>query len=175
VLLNQQVFVFNLLAAGVFLRRIKVFDDFKHVGKRWQVKHQHHHALDAGGNAKLVGGVAQVVQKVAVKKRFALLGQAERVINFVARVAWHHAAQKLHVGRGYLHVHHKVGARKAEQHEQIVLPKQCRINFQFTRRVVQYRQGKREFVKPIDQLTHYVGTLVAEKQTGEYLDLKIGA
>ena len=97
-LLDEPVFAFDLLARSVFLRRVIVFDDLEHIGEGRQVKHQHDHALDARRATKLVGGVAQVVQKVAVKKRLPLLGQAQRVVNFSARHARHHAAQKLHIG-----------------------------------------------------------------------------
>ena len=117
VLLHQQVLALDLLAGGVLLRWVVVFDDLEHIGKRRQIKHQHHHALDAGRDAELVGAVALVVQQVTVEQCLALFGQAQGVVDFVARFARHHAAQKLHIGRGNLHVHHEVGARKAEQHQ----------------------------------------------------------
>ena len=54
VLLDQQVLALDLLAGGVLLRREVVLDQLEHVGERGQVEHQHHHALDAGGDAELV-------------------------------------------------------------------------------------------------------------------------
>jgi hypothetical protein len=100
VLLDQQVLALDLLARGVLLRRVVVLDDLEHVGKGRQVEHQHHHALDAGRDAELVAGVAQVVEEVAVEQRLALLGQAQRVVDLGARLARHQRAQELHVGRG---------------------------------------------------------------------------
>ena len=116
-----------------------------------------------------------MVQKIAVKQRLALLGQAQRVVNFVARLARHHAAQVLHVGTRYLHVHHEVGPRKAEQHQQVVFTKQRGVYFQQARTVVQYRKGKAKLIEAVDQLAHNVATLVAEKQAAKHLNLKIGA
>src|SRR5450830_419494 len=175
VLLDQQILGLDLLARGVLGRRVKVLDDLEHVRKRGQVKHQHHHALDAGRDTELVGGVALVVQKVAVKKRLALLGQPQGVVNFVARLARHHAAQVLHVGRRYFHIHHEIGPRKAEQHQQVILAKQDGINHQLALLAVQHRQCKPKLVKAVDQLANDVATLVAKKQTGEHLKLEIGA
>jgi hypothetical protein len=130
--------------------------------------------------------VAQVVQQVAVKQRLALLGQAQRVVDFVARLARHHAAQKLHIGRWNFHVDHEVGTGKAEQHQQVVFAKQRRVYDHFgalrgavlgriTRRIavitgthhqgrlgVQNRQRKREFVEAVDQLANDVTALVAK-------------
>ena len=54
VLFDQQVFALDLLARGVFLWRIKILDDLENVREGRQIKHQHHHALDAWRNSKLV-------------------------------------------------------------------------------------------------------------------------
>src|SRR3990167_2028150 len=58
-----------------FCGGVVVLDDLEHIGEGGQIETQHDHALDAGGDAELVGAVAQVVQKVAVKQGLALLGQ----------------------------------------------------------------------------------------------------
>ena len=175
VLLDQQILALDLLARSVFGRRIKVLNHLENIRKTGQIKHQHHHALDAGGDAKFVGRMAQVVQKVAVKQRLALFGQAQRVVNFVARLARHHAAQKLHIGRWHFHVHHEVGAGKAEQHQQIVLAKQGGVYDQAPFFVVQNRQRKRKLIKAVDQLAHHIAALVAKKQAREHLNLKVRA
>ena len=143
--------------------------------------------------------MALVVQQVAVKQRLTLLGQAQRVVDFIARLARHHAAQILHVGRRYFHVHHEIGAGKTEQHQQIVFAKQRRVDHQLGalcptvfRRVtggvagchcaavngrlgMQNGQRKGEFIETVDQLANDVTTLVAKEQPGEHLDLKVGA
>ncbi len=175
VLLDELVFAPDLLARGVFLRRVKIFDDLEHKGEAGQVEHQHDHALDAGGDAELVGAVPHVVQKIAVKQRFALLGQAQRVVELGPWLARHHAAQELHVGAGHLHVDHKIGAGKAEYHQQIVFAVQQGVDQQLAAVVVQNRQRKRQLLKAIDELAHRISALVAVKQAVQHLDLEIGA
>ena len=175
VLLDQQILAFDDLARGVFLRRVIVLDDLEHIGKRGQVKHQHHHALDAGRDAKFVGAVPQMVQKIAVKKCFPLLGQAQRVVDFSPRHARHHAAQKHHIGRRNTHVNHEVGPCKAEQNQQVVFAEQRCINDKFSTFGVQQRQRKRHFLEAVDQLADHIRALVAKKQARQHLNLKIGA
>jgi hypothetical protein len=157
------------------LRRIEVLDDLEHVGEARQVEHQHDHALDAGRDAEAVGAVAQVVQEVAVEQRLALLGQAQRVVELGARLARHQAAQELHVGRRNLHVDHEVGAREAEQDQQVVLANSAHRSQLARGRVVQDGQRKRQLLKAVDDLAHQVGALVAVEQAGQHLDLEVGA
>ena len=117
----------------------------------------------------------EMVEKVAVKKRLALLGQTQRVVELGARLARHQAAQKLHIGAGDFHVHHEIRTRKAEQHLQIVFAKQRRVDVELLRIVVQNGERKRHFMKAVDDLAHHIGALVAEEQAGEHLDLEVGA
>jgi hypothetical protein len=74
-----------------------------------------------------------VREKVAVEQRLALLGQAQRVVDFGARLARHQRAQELHVGRGHFHVDHEVGAREAEQHLQVVFAEQRGVDVELAR------------------------------------------
>ena len=174
-LLDQQVLALDLLARGVLLRRIEVLDELEHIGEGRQVEHQHHHAFDPGSDAELVRRVAQVVQEIAVEQGLALLGQSERVVDLVARLARHHAVQVLHVGRRNLHIDHEVGAGKTEQHQQVVFAEQGRVDHQFAAAVMQHRQRKRKLVETVDQLADDVAALVAEEQARQHLNLKIGA
>ena len=98
VLFHQQILALNLLTRGVFLRRVKIFDDLEHKRKRGLVEHQHDHALDAWSDAKFIGAMALVIKQVAVKQSLALLGQTQSVVDFCTRFTRHHAAQKLHIG-----------------------------------------------------------------------------
>jgi hypothetical protein len=88
-------------------------------------------------------------QEVAVEQRLALLGQAQRVVELGARLARHQAAQELHVGRRNLHVDHEVGAREAEQDQQLVLAEQQRIDHQLARGRMQDGQCERQLWKPL--------------------------
>jgi hypothetical protein len=105
--------------------------------------------LMPGAMRKLVGAVAQVVEEVAVEQRLALLGQAQRVVELGARLARHQAAQELHVGRRHLHVDHEVGAREAEQHQQVVLAKQRGVDHQLARGRCAGWAGERHSLKPL--------------------------
>ncbi len=116
-----------------------------------------------------------VVQKIAVKQRFALLGQAQRIVKLGPRLARHHAAQELHVGAGHLHVNHEIGAGKAKYHQQVVFAVQQGVDQQFAAAVVQNRQRKGQLLEAVDELAHRIGTLVAVKQAVQHLNLEIGA
>ena len=105
-----------------------------------------------------------MVQKVAVKQGLALLGQTQRVVNFVARFARHQAAQKLYISRRHFHVDHEVSAGKAKQQQHVIFAKKCRVDDQAPIAVVQHRKRKAKLFKAIDQLAHDVAALVAEKQ-----------
>ena len=93
-------------------------------------------ALDTRCDAKLISGVAQMVQEVAVEQRLALLLKPQRAVNFIAWLARHHAAQELNIGRWNFHVHHEVGPREAEQHQQIVFTEQSGVDVQLVTLVV---------------------------------------
>ena len=116
-----------------------------------------------------------MVKKVAVEQRFALLGQAECGVELAARLFRHQTAQKLHISRRYLHVHHEIRTRKGEQHLQVTLSKQRSVNHQQAGIVVQDGQRKRHFSETVDHFAHHIGAFVAVEQAGEHLQLKIGA
>ena len=172
-LLDQQVLALDLLACGVFLRWVVVLDDLEHIGEGGQVEHQHHHALDARGDAELVGAVAQVLQEVSIKQGLALLVQAKRRVDFRTRLVGHEAAQELHIGRRDLHVDQEIGARKAEECGHVVMAEECRVDAQLSLRIVQDGQGKGQFAVAVDDLAHHIGALVAKEQAGQHLDLKV--
>jgi hypothetical protein len=130
VLLDQQVLALDLLARGVLLRRVEVLDDLEHVGEGRQVEHQHHHALDARRDAELVAAVAQVVAGSRGRRGSCPASAGPGVVELGPRLARHQAAQELHVGAGHLHVDHEVGAREAEQHQQVVLAEQRGVDHQ---------------------------------------------
>jgi hypothetical protein len=115
------------------------------------------------------------VQEVAVEQRLALLGQAQRVVELGARLARHQAAQELHVGRRNLHVDHEVGAREAEQDQQLILSIEQRIDHELARGRMQDGQCERQFLKAVDHLAHHIRTLVPVEQAGQHLDLEVGA
>jgi hypothetical protein len=175
VLLDEQELALDLIARGVLLRRVEVLDELEDEGEARQVEHQHHHALDAGGDAERVAGVAQVVEQVAVEQVLAVLLQADGAVELAARLPGHQAAQELHGGRGHLDVDHEVGAREAEQHQQIVLAEQHGVDDQFAACTMQDGQRERRLVEAVDDLADHVGALVAEEQRGDHLHLEIGA
>ena len=175
VLLHQQVLGLDLLARGVLLRRVEVLDDLEDVGEGRQVEHQHHHALDAGRDAEAVARVPQVGEEVAVEEVLAVLLQAERAVELVARLARHQAAQELHVGARHLHVDHEVGAREAEDDQQLVLAEQRRVDDEPARLAVQQRQAHRDLGVAVDHLGDDIGALVAEEERTQHLDLEVGA
>ena len=107
----------------------------------------------------------EVIEKVAIKQRFPLLGKTQGVVNFGARFVRHHAAQKLHISRWHLHVHHEVGPRKAEEDKQVVLAKKRGINDQLALLIVQNRQGEWHLYKAIDHLADQICTLVPIEQS----------
>ena len=82
--------------------------------------------------------------------------------------------QKLHIGRRDFHLHHEVGSRKTEQHQQVVFAKQCGIDDQLALGVVQDRQRKAGFTEAVDQFAYDVAALVAKEQPGQDLNLQIG-
>ncbi len=121
VLLDQLVLGLDQLARGLLGRRVVVLDHLEHVRVRRQREHQHHQALDAGRADELVRGVLQVMQEVPVEQVLALLLQAQRGIDFSARLARHDVAQEGHVRRRDLHVDHEVRVREGEQDQQLHL------------------------------------------------------
>jgi hypothetical protein len=178
VLLDEQVLGHDLLARRVLLRRVEVLDDLEHVRVRRQVEHQHHHALDARRDAEAVAAVPQVVHEVAVEHVLALLLQAERAVQLGAGLARHHAAQELHVGARHLHVDHEVGARVTEDHQQLVLAEERRVDDELAAGAfagMQDRQRQRDLDEAVDDLADEVGALVAEEQARQHLDLKVRA
>ena len=115
------------------------------------------------------------VQEVAVEQVLAVLLQAERVVDLGARLARHQRAQELHVGAGDFHVDHEVGAREAEQDQQLVLVEHRGVDGQLAALGVQDGQRERHLGVAVDDLAHQVGALVAVEQRGQHLDLEIGA
>src|SRR6266481_713287 len=82
--------------------------------------------------------------------------------------------QKGDVGRGGFHVHEKVGARKAEEHRQLVRMEQQRVDVQLALGVPQKRYGERMGTVAVDELANDVSALVTEEERAQHLDLTVG-
>ena len=119
--------------------------------------------------------MAQVEEEVAVEEVLALLVQPQRAVDLGARLARHHRAQEVHVGRRDLHLDEEVRAREAEDDQQLVFAEEGRVDGEPAARRVQDRQRERRLVEAVDDLADDVSALVAEEQGAEHLDLEVGA
>ena len=117
--------------------------------------------------------MVQVVDEIAKKHRFALLAEAEHDVDLGARLVGHDGAQELDVAGGYFHVDHEVGARQREEQADAPGVEQDGVDVELAVGVVQHRDGKGVFVRPVDGLADDVGGLVAIEGRGQHLDLEI--
>ena len=173
--LDQLVLVLDLGACDLLAAGDSVLDELEDIGKAGQVEHQHDQALDTRRNAQLIAGMAQMMQKVAIEQRLALLGQTQCVVDLGRRLARHQAVQKAHIGAGHIHLHHEVSPRKAEQRMQIVFTKQCRMQYQLASAAMQDGNCQRQLGIAGDDLAHQISALVAIEEAGEHLDLEVGS
>ena len=97
----------------------------EHIRKTGQIEHQHHHAFDARRNAELVAGVLEVGAESRGRTASLPCWPGPGRCRSRPAACGHEAAQKLHIGAGHFHVHHEVGAGKAEEDLQ-VFPRQTR-------------------------------------------------
>ena len=123
----QQIFFLDQCLGGFFRRREVILDQLKDIRKRGQRKHQHHQAADTGRGIDDVGGILEMMQKIAVKQILAVLLQAQHGVNLAARFFRQDAADKLHIRRRHFHIDHEVGAGKRKQHRDLHGVKQHRI------------------------------------------------
>ncbi len=150
-----------------------VLDDLEDVGVGGQREDQHDQAADAGGHDELVFRMVQVVDEIAEEHRFALLAEAEHDVDLGARLGGHDRAQELHVAGGHFHLHHEVGARQREEQADAPGVEQDGVDIELAVIVVQHRDGKGVFARPVDGLADDVGGLVAIEGRGQHLDLEI--
>ena len=71
--LDHVVLVPDLLGGDVLLRCKRVLDDLEHRLQGGQREHRHHHAPCAGRDHELIVRAAEVIQKISVEDRFAVL------------------------------------------------------------------------------------------------------
>ena len=171
--LHQQVFFLDDGARRFLRRGIEILDHLEHIREGRQREHHHHQAANAGRRLEAVGGMAQVVQVVAIERGLAQLLQTENGIDLAARLVRHERAQEMHVGRRHFHVDHEIGAREREQYRDQRRVEQHRIEYQLAAAVVQDGNDERIDAITVDALADDVRTLVAVEQAGQHLDLVI--
>ena len=111
-LFHQQVFLAHIVAVKVFVGAEFVFDDFEHIRKRRQGKHQHHQAFDARREREGVVGIVQMAREFAVKNVFALFLQTEQGVQIAFGAHGQHGVQKFHIRRRHFHLHQKIRTGK---------------------------------------------------------------
>src|SRR5690606_21773395 len=119
-----------------------VADQLEHIGVVRQGEYRHHHTGNTGSQIKVIVRVRQVVQKVAVEQRLALLLQTDGGVQLGLGLAGQQAGQKVHIGRWRFHIDQKIGASKAEQRGQVVRGVQQGIYIQVSRGAMQNSDRK---------------------------------
>ena len=170
---HEQVFLLHKGARG-FLWRCKIIaDHLEYIRKRWQRKHDHHQAADAGRGLNPVGRVFQVAQEVTVKQRLADFLQADAGIDFTGRLVGHQAREEFDVRGRYFHVDHEVSAREGKQQGDVLRFEQDRVEHQIALAVMQDRHDERKFAIAVDALADDIRALVTVEQARKHLELVI--
>src|SRR5947208_9031099 len=112
----------------------------------------------------------ELMQETAEEQRFALLVQAEHVVELGGCPIGDDLAQKSDICGRHFHVDQKISAVRRKQQRQLHRISQQRIDHQMTRVVM--LDGGREWIRrtTIDKATHHVRRLVAKKQRRQYLN-----